>query len=52
MNRHDERFSIGIEVPEAPEQIRLELLEVPLYLIFNYISSFTTLDMSQVKVSL
>jgi AraC-like DNA-binding protein len=48
----DERFSIGIEVPQAPEQIRLELVEVPLYLIFEYVSSFATVDMSQVNVSL
>jgi len=48
----DKRFSIGITVPEAPERIRLELVEVPLYMIFDYISSFATLDMNQVRVLL
>lgn len=52
VKNEEDRFNIGIEVPQAPAAIRLELLEVPMYLIFDYISSFATLDMNQVKVSL
>ena len=47
-----DRFTIAIEALQAPEKIRLELIEVPLYLTFDYIRSFVTLDMSEAMVFL